>query len=162
MTDFHAVFTADFESGKLFWKAPPKNHAEKIGREAGYINIGKGKNKDYWQVRAFGRTFKRSRVMFYMAHGRWPEPGVDHINGNSLDDRPANLRECDQSHNTANTPDRPRQVSLPRGVSPTRQGRFIARLKAGPVTQNLGTYDTPEQAHEAYSMARKEAFGEFA
>jgi hypothetical protein len=162
MPEFNTVFAADYETGKIFWKEPPKNHAEKRGCEAGYINIGKGKNKNYWQVRAFGRTFKRSRVMFHMAYGRWPIPSVDHINGDSLDDRLVNLRECNHSQNTANTPNRTRQLFLPRGVYLSRKGRYIARITANGITTNLGTYDTPEQAFNAYSTARKETFGEFA
>ena len=100
---FKAIFRADFESGKLFWEQPPKNHAELKGKEAGYICVGKNGNKNYWQIIAFGRTFKRSRIMFLLANGYWPEPCVDHSNGNSLDDRPTNLRECDYSQNSANS-----------------------------------------------------------
>ena len=160
--DFHSVFRADYETGRLYWLNPPKNHSEKFGREAGYINIGKGRNKSYWYVRAFGRTFKRSRVIFHMVHGRWPEPIVDHINGDSLDDRPANLRECSPSQNTANSRAKSRTVVLPRGVYRTRQGRFMARLTKDGATVSLGTFDTPAIAQSAYERARMEAFGDFA
>jgi hypothetical protein len=156
--DFATVFRADFDAGKLYWRNPPKNHAEKIGREAGAINIGKGKNKSYWQVRAFGRTFKRSRVIFRMAHGRWPDPMVDHINGDSLDDRPVNLRECSPAQNAVNSRDKRRSTGLPRGVYRTAQGRFMARLTG----KSLGTFDTPDAASAVYLRARKEAFRDFA
>jgi hypothetical protein len=160
--DFHAVFTLDAETGRLFWKLPPKNHAEKAGMEAGSLNVGKGKNGNYWQVRAFGKTFKRSRVVFHMTHGRWPDPAVDHINRDSTDDRPANLRECTYSQNNANTRDKARSLALPRGVYITRQGRYMARLTNAGATQNLGTFDTPQLARSAYEAARKETFREFA
>lgn len=157
---FVALFQADFETGKLFWKQPPKNHAELKGQEAGYVCLGKNGNKDYWQIRVCGRTFKRSRVMFYLANGYWPQPCVDHINGNSLDDRPVNLRECDYSQNSANS--KPRDRDLPRCVYPTRQGRFMARITVNGATKNLGTFDTAQQASEIANRARKEAFHEFA
>lgn len=161
--DFHSVFEADFEVGTLFWKSPPKNHAEKVGMEAGCVNIGKGKNKNYWQVRAFGRTYKRSRVIFRMAHGRWPEPSVDHVNGNSLDDRLDNLRECSHSQNSVNSRDKLRKKhDLPRGVYETKQGKFMARLTVNGQSLSLGVYASSDEAKQVYQKARKETFGEFA
>ena len=160
--NFHDVFTLDGELGKIYWKSPPKNHAEKTGTEAGYLNAGAGKNKSYWQVRVFGKTFKRSRVIFYMANGRWPSPAVDHINGNSLDDRPINLRECTLSQNAVNSATHSRIHALPRGVYLTKQGRYMARLTRNRLTKSLGVYATPEEAKAVYDGARKEAFGEFA
>jgi len=159
---FHSVFRADFETGRLYWIAPPPNHAGKLGDEAGAINVGKGKNKSYWQVRAFGRTFKRSRVIFHMAHGRWPAPSVDHANGDSLDDRLANLRECTPSQNTANRPAQKRPSGMPRGVYLTRQGKYMARVTIQGVTKNLGTFEKIDDAERVYASARREAFGEYA
>lgn len=160
--DFYSVFEVDFETGRLFWKNPPKNHAEKVGREAGYVNRGKGKNKTYWQIRVFGKTFKRSRVIFFMRHGRWPAPAVDHANRDSLDDRPANLRECSLSENAANSRDKTRIHELPRGVYRTKQGRYMARITKDGKTISLGTFATTEIALSTYESARKEVFGEFA
>lgn len=160
--DFASVFDADFSTGVLTWRSPPKNHAEKAGRVAGCVLRAKGHNKPYWTVRAFGETFKRSRVVFYMKHGRWPVPAVDHADGDSLNDSIANLRECSLSENAANSRDRTRGHDLPRGVYRTRQGRFMARLTKDHATRNLGTFDTPHEAQAAYSAARKEAFGDFA
>lgn len=158
--DFHSVFRADFATGRLYWKSPPKNHAQRHGDEAGFLCVGKGKNKSYWHVRVFGETFKRSRVVFYMTHGRWPEPAVDHANGDSLDDRPSNLRECTLSQNAANS--RRRNRLLPKGVTRTRQGGFMARVTQRGKTISLGVYSTPTEAFAVYEAARREAFREFA
>jgi len=157
--DFHSVFTLDAENGRLLWHSPPKNHAEKTGAEAGALSPATGRNKPYWQVRAFGHTFKRSRVIFYMTHGYWPEPAVDHINGDSLDDRPANLRAASLSQNRANSRRRPRhRYDLPEGVSLTKQGKFMARL----CSKSLGVFTNAADAAIAYKSAKTEAYGEFA
>jgi hypothetical protein len=156
--DFHAAYTVDFEKGLLFWKDPPPSHAEKRHRLAGFLCRGTGKNKDYWQVRCFGRTFKRGRVIFFMAHGRWPEPMLDHANGDSLDDRLANLRACTALQNTINRHMPAKKSGLPTGVYKTRQGRFMGRLGG----KSLGTFETPDLALAIYMRARKEAYGEFA
>lgn len=160
--NFNEVFRLDTETGRLFWEKPPKNHAEKLGREAGAVAPGNGRTKPYWQVRAFNKTFKRSRVIFYMIHGRWPEPAVDHANGNSLDDRPVNLRECTYAENAVNSSPHSRMHELPRGVYLTKQGRFMARITRDGVTSSLGVYDAPETAQRIYEDARREAFGDFA
>lgn len=158
--NFQEAFTLDRETGRLFWKAPPKNHAQRRGDEAGFLCPGKGKNKTYWHIRVFGKTFKRSRIVFHMTHGRWPEPAVDHSNGDSLDDRPSNLRECTLSQNAANS--RPRNRPLPKGVTRTRQGGFMARITQNGKTVSLGVYGTPTDAFAAYEAAKREVFREFA
>ena len=56
------------------------------------------------------------------------------------------------SHNTRDVP--PRQ--LPRGVY-ERRGRFVAMITVSDHTKHLGTFSTPEEAHEAY-LAAVEAF----
>jgi len=160
--DFCRVFNLDVKTGVLYWRAPPKNHAEKLGCIAGYICKGKGANKDYWQIRAFSHTFKRSRVVFYMTHGYWPMPMADHINGNSLDDRPDNLRQCSPSMNTVNSKAKKRKYDLPRGVCETKQGRFMARICVNGKPKSLGTFDSVCQAKRVYEKKRKEIFGEFA
>ena len=152
----------EVQGGRLFWINPPKNHAEKRGREAGFLCVGKGKNKTYWHIRVFGMTFKRSRIIYRMVHGYWPHPAVDHINGDSLDDRPENLRVATQSQNTASAKRAMGRAGLPKGVCATRQGRFMARLTVEGHTRSLGTYETPQQAEAVYLLARKEAFHEFA
>lgn len=159
---FLHMFDVDFEGGRIFWKNPPKNHAERKGLEAGFICVGKGHNKTYWHIRAFSKTFKRSRLMFFIKHGYWPSPAVDHINGNSLDDRISNLRECTHAENAANIQHKRRRHALPRGVTVTRQGKFMARITQNGVTKSLGVFPSPEIAKFAYQQARKEMFGEFA
>lgn len=161
MKTLEATFEADFVSGKLFWKTPPKHHPNLAGKEAGFINVGKGKNKTYWQVKCGGRTYKRARIIFYMAHGRWPEPFVDHINANSLDDRLVNLRECSIEANSWNRSDRVKNSGMPKGVD-RYHGSFRARITHNKRRIILGAFSSAEEAHRAYVEKRKELFGEYA
>lgn len=158
---FDQVFTVDFDKGLLFWKEPPKNHLQRKGDLAGFICIGKGKNKSYWHIRAFGRTFKRARILFYMAHGRWPSPVLDHINGDALDDRLCNLRECTRAQNAANSKPRRNRTHLPKGVT-AHEGKYRARLTVDGRTRLLGVFETADKAQKAYEQARRESYGEFA
>lgn len=156
---FHEAF--ELRDGRLFWCKPPGNHAEKVGAEAGFIARGRRGNKDYWQVRLNGRTYKRSRVVFYMTHGRWPEPVVDHINGNSLDDRPENLREATILQNCRNKAAYKKRSGLPRGVPPYRAG-YRAQITIEGRREVLGYFLNKWVAALAYEARRLEVFGDFA
>lgn len=49
---------------------------------------------------------------------------------------------------------------LPRGVQRTPTGRFRADIRINRKTTSLGTYDTPQEAHEAFKRAHVEHHGE--
>lgn len=106
-------------------------------------------------VRRLKRDRRRTRIYlhrFLMT----PGPGfvVDHINGNGLDNRRANLRVCRQEENLRN---RRQQTSHYKGISWTK-GRFQV-LVAG---KYIGRYATDIEAALAYDHAAKQMFGEFA
>lgn len=86
---------------------------------------------------------------------------VDHINGNTLDNRKSNLRLCTNAENCRNAKKYKTNTSGYKGVS--AEGR---RWKAGITFEQkkiyLGTFDIPQEAHEAYKSKAKELFGEFA
>lgn len=90
---------------------------------------------------------------------------VDHIDGDRLDNRRANLRLCTNSQNQAN-----RQVF--RGVSPFKgviwqkrlngTGSWKAQLVAQGEIVYLGVFDTDLDAAAAYNAEATRRFGEFA
>lgn len=88
-----------------------------------------------------------------------PEGVVDHADGNSLDNRKANLRVCTHSQNSQNRATW--SAAGYKGV--TRNKRlFEARIKAGSRRLHLGLHQTAEDAARAYDAAAREHFGEFA
>jgi hypothetical protein len=90
------------------------------------------------------------------------ETSVDHINGNRLDNRRANLRAATPSQNAANSRDRPRRSGF-RGVYPHRPtGRWIAQVSVAGRPQHLGIFDDPQDAARAYDLAAREQWGPFA
>jgi hypothetical protein len=85
---------------------------------------------------------------------------VDHINGDTLDNREVNLRVVTRSQNSANA-DRPPNGTGYRGVRKLPSGRFQARIH-GEKGGKLGTFDAVEDAARAYDKAARERYGECA
>lgn len=90
---------------------------------------------------------------------------VDHINGNTLDNRIENLRICDHVSNCANRRPQKRSISGIKGVQKNhsaKQRPWRARIGYKGTTVELGFFKTKEEAASAYSAAAKEMYGEFA
>lgn len=90
---------------------------------------------------------------------------VDHINGNSLDNRLANLRRCTLAQNALNR--RPPihspcgyrgvKIRVQRGVK-----RYVAQIGVNYHKKWLGVFSTAEEAAMAYDAAAIVEYGEFA
>lgn len=88
---------------------------------------------------------------------------VDHIDSNPLNNRRSNLRLATRAQNGANQRKPSTNTSGFKGVSFHKQRKkWGANIRVNDKLRNLGYFDTPEEAHEAYKKAAVEAFGEFA
>jgi hypothetical protein len=101
------------------------------------------------------------RLAFLYMTGAWPKEQTDHIDGDRTNNRWSNLREATGSQNKQNKGIRQDNTTGFRGVYRHEDGKFVARIKVGDKRINLGSFDTAEQASEAYEKAAKEAFGLF-
>lgn len=151
----------NIKTGKLFWIKPPKYHPDLIGKEAGYLQRGRA-NKNYWVVQVDGKKYKRGHLVYFLTHGEWAKPCLDHINGDSLDDRPENLRKATVMQNAWNHKSRKRRIDLPMGVRVNCSGKFSARISHQGKQIHLGVFDTPQDASNIYQLKRKELYGQFA
>lgn len=139
--------------------------------ETGVFTWLKGvrKGKRAGCVRRDGYLVIRVEYVLYYGHrlawiyccGKAP-PYIDHEDRDTRNLKFANLRACDQSHNAANSRSTIGRT-LPKGVSRVRRtNRFTARLNPRGQVMHLGTFDTVEEAHQAYLRAATEVWGEFA
>lgn len=151
----------DIASGRVTWLDATKQHVGLVGQEAGSPRPNQS-GKQYWHVKVDGKPIKRSHIVFLFATGQWPALQVDHINGNSLDDRFTNLREATQMQNAWNHKGRAKASDCPMGVRRLPSGRFQARIAVNKKQVPIGTYETQDQAEQAYQQKRKEFFGEYA
>lgn len=90
---------------------------------------------------------------------------VDHINGNPLDNRRANLRLCTHRQNALNRVG-VHGREMYKGVTFKKHGnrrkRWSAQIRVDDRLQFLGYHLTPEEAACAYDAAALKHFGEFA
>lgn len=117
----------------------------------------------FYAMRASGSrsdgTRKITRLHTFLTG--WPL--VDHINGNGLDNRRANLRPASHSENLRNQRLSRANTSGYKGVVWHRASkRWHARIKLNGRTISLKYHATPEDAAHAYDAAAVELHGEFA
>jgi hypothetical protein len=114
--------------------------------------------REYHYVRAFtnGGEVRLHRLIADAPRGMV----VDHINGNTQDNRRKNLRVCTQGENCQN-----RQVKITnplgaKGVNKSR-GKFVAEVSASGKTYRAGTFSSFEEAIAARDVLAKKLHGEF-
>jgi hypothetical protein len=93
------------------------------------------------------------------------KPGeiVDHINGNTLDNRKDNLRICDLRGNAQNSRGKKRMYSQYKGVSfDKRRQKWVAQISVDTKNVSLGGFTVELDAALAYNKAATEHYGEFA
>jgi hypothetical protein len=111
-----------------------------------------------------GKINNRAVKLHRVIMGAKPGELVDHINGDTLDNRRCNLRICTPSENLRNRRKRKAATSKYKGVhqSPDRDKQWRAMIRLNGKTVCLGSFRSERAAALAYDSAALEHFGEFA
>lgn len=128
------------EQGVLTWKSTAygKTKNKKITNiELGYLSVGINYKK-----------YKVHRLIYFLETNTWPEM-IDHINGNKLDNRIVNLRASDKRKNQQNQY-KHRESKLVGATYRKSTGKWRALIKLNKKNYEIGTYNTAEEAHDAY------------
>lgn len=115
----------------------------------------------YLQARFRTQTYTMHRVAWLYITG--DDPGdleIDHINGDTHDNRAENLRLATRQQNMKNTKLRRHNALQAKGVH-KKKGRFIASISCDGRRYNLGYFDTLAEANIAYRAAATVAHGIF-
>lgn len=152
----HALFCVDEQSGVLVRKVTASSNA-KAGSRVGSVN-----SRGYLTVRVDGKSMKVHRIVFALVHGRFPE-FVDHVDGDKLNNHPANLREATKAQNSHNVGRPSTNKSGIKGVSWSNWSRkWKAQIQYQKGNFHLGLFPKIEDAAEAVRNARAKLHGEFA
>lgn len=85
---------------------------------------------------------------------------VDHINGDTLDNRKTNLRLCTPGENSKNLNSAWGRSGM-RGVQHEHNGKWRARIRVEGKLITIGTFDTERDASIAYCFASRHLHREF-
>lgn len=150
-----SILSFDEKSGRFYWIKPSKYHNEKIGAQAGCPRSG------YWRIKIHRLPYLRSRLAFCVSFRKWPDLYVDHINGDTLDDRPDNLRVVNHYQNAWNHVRQQRGRKLAAGIRILPSGNFQARITYKHKQIALGAFPTIMDALIARCEAEENLYRQF-
>lgn len=100
------------------------------------------------------------RLAWLYMTGEWPEGDIDHIDGNPSNNKWENLRAGSRSDNHENlktAKSTNKSTGLLGAFSNCKPNdKFVAKIQVKGCIKCLGTFDTPEKAHQAYLTAKRE------
>lgn len=100
---------------------------------------------------------KIQRLTRFLFEEVLPDEKIDHINGDTLDNRRHNLRVCSHSENLRN-----QRRNNNKGISYSKKTKtYRVRITVDGVTLCVGNYDKEEEATKAYTYASKFFHKEF-
>jgi len=146
----HKMFSYDGETGLLRRKVKVPGIQKEF---PGWINL-----EGYRRVRVGGTSIDIHRIAYAMTYGFFPPPGseIDHIDGDRLNNKIANIRLVTSRENNWNkkTNRDGRLVGATRISSKYELKKpWFARVGYGKETKYLGVFATEQEAHEAYRRA---------
>ncbi len=108
----------------------------------------------------YDKFYEHQLVWLYI-HGKFPGE-IDHINGDPSDNRIANLRLATRTQNNGNAIMGTNGIAGLQGVYLDRRGlKWFSKIQFQGKPIWVGTFDTVEEAHQAYLVKHRELFGEF-
>lgn len=109
----------------------------------------------------YAKTNRKGTVLMHRLLMGDPDCLVDHINGDTLNNRRSNLRLATKSQSNINRGKQKGTSSKYKGVR-WHQRKWMAEIKVDGKTRYLGTFEIEEDAGRAYDKIAKELHGEFA
>ena len=147
-----SIFVFDSESGVMSYRIRRASFA--AGTRAGSNNPN-----GYRFVKVGGVSYLEHRLAWLYVFGRWPVFELDHIDGNPLNNKLANLRECSHHQNSFNLKPCKRSKSGIRGIRKSGT-KWVASIKKVGESWSK-SYETIDQAKSEYGKKAKELYGDF-
>jgi hypothetical protein len=151
----HSIF--EYKDGELFAKTNRGNNKIKKGEKCGVI-----KSNNYLSIGIGYEEYLVHRIIFMMFYGYFPKY-VDHMDGNSRNNKIDNLRECTNQQNSFNQKLRKNNSSGIKGVSwDNYRQKWSAKCQLNRKTIFLGRFKTIEEAEKIVKLEREKLHGAFA
>ena len=131
------------------------------GRAAAGERAGSPSGHGYRKICVDYNKFYEHHLAWLYVYDEWPSE-IDHINGESSDNRIANLRLCNRSQNNFNSL-RPTGESGLRGAYlDKRNSQWYSKIQVGGQVVFLGNFGSAKEAHAAFMVAADSYHGDFA
>lgn len=113
-------------------------------------------DRRYQRVGIGQRRYYAHRLAWLYVTGSWPTGEIDHVNGNKLDNRFANLRDVTTAVNAQNQGS-VRSSNRSSGVLGVfrKRDKWRAQIRAGGRAVHIGVFDTIDEAALAYQAAKR-------
>lgn len=138
------------QTGVFWWKHQPNGRVP-LFSSPGTVNGA------YLKIQVAGKKTGAHRLAWFLANGEWPKGQIDHIDGDTLNNRLSNLRDATHSENARNRsgPDRD-SASGHRGVYWHKgRGKWAAAIRHHGQHISLGLHDSIEDAIAERKAAEK-------
>lgn len=153
-------FTYDSATGVLTWEKRPLSHFKtKRGmrifntRFAGNA-VGASNGRGYLQARIGDKLYLAHRIIWALQTGAWPVDEIDHIDGDRVNNRFANLRAVSRAENMLNKKRYACNTSGTTGVLWTKtSGKWRSRIKVAGRDKHLGYFTNKSDAVAAREAA---------
>lgn len=124
---------------------------------------GKSTNHGYKRIMINNKRYFAHKLAWLYIYGYFPIERIDHINGDTKDNRIENLRLATHSQNMQNSKIPVTNKSGYKGVSWYKNyNKWIAQISVNNKKINLGYFENVVDAANAYVQAAKKYHGEFA
>lgn len=135
------------ETGQFTWRV--SRGGAKAGDLAGPAGSAR---RGYLRVHIDGRSYTLHRVVWLYVKGEVPAGEIDHIDGDKLNNRIANLRVVDRTKNQQNLRGAHKDNGTGfLGVSFNKKNRsFTAHITLNGSPRYLGSFKSPQEAHNVY------------
>lgn len=162
--DYYECVLKDKNANEVGRTKIDKDDYEKFKDYKLYMRKNDNKGYAYFSIRGTSKKVTVHRFLMGLADEKYSiDQVIDHINGDSLDNRKTNLRICSQHQNSQNGRKKDKIVGIKyiKSYNGTERGKWSAQICSNYKTIHLGYYDNKNEAILARLKKEKEICNEY-
>lgn len=113
-------------------------------------------SRGYLVITIDRKRYYAHRMAWLYMNGSMPSMNIDHMDGNKSNNKISNIRDVSVSTNAQNLKQATSR-NLSTGVLGVRmlKGKYLSQITIDGKDRHLGTFNSPEEAHEAYLNTKR-------